>query len=99
FPTRRSSDLHLNYLYQQIRGNCFPSMGDRLAPGWTQIKRVQFYSDAIIIFVLDVKRLLKEKRLTLHNDELNTIIEHIDDTLAKDQLIKQCVTQSRCFRQ
>jgi hypothetical protein len=90
---------HLNYLHQQIRANCSPPMGDRLAPEWTQIKHIQFYSDAIMIFVLDVKRLLKEKRLTLHDDELNIIIDHIDDTLTKDQLIKQCVIQSRWFRQ
>jgi hypothetical protein len=90
--------FHLNYLYRRI------CEGDSQAPSillprlWVQARQDEFYTNVICVFVLDVKWLNSQNRLSLDDEDVAAAIRNLDDSLPQKQFIAECVEQSRNLR-
>ena len=87
------------HLYERMRDDCGQSLSIPLLDRWTQVKQAPFYTNAIAVFVLDIKWLVAKNRLMLNDGMLADAIAGLDGNLPHQDLIVQCVAQSRNLRQ
>lgn len=90
--------IHLNYLYRRIREGYSQTPRVLLPRLWIQARQVEFYTNVISVFVLDVKWLDSQDRLSLDDESVAVALRNLDDTLPQKQFVVECVEQSRNLR-
>lgn len=94
-PRRLWQLHHLVYLDRRIKSvNNHPLVGiPRL--WWTRIAELDFYIDAVSVLVLDTKWLIKADRLTVKDSRVLDVMNALDETLPREQLIGECINLSK----